>query len=387
MSNYRDDVNEIAVMGDATWAGLRTIAESTIFLSDQVLFGLAMLVADGAILSDQVADRIGRVVNEHVIVGDAVLGSATLRTLVVEQARIADTTRSAMATLVDEGVVLGDEVILRTRATVTDSVVVSGDALNHRIARQIVAEHARLTDAVPFAARQVIEDGAAAADQVIDRLRARSLVVDSAVLADELAGAFTSGPALVTELVRVEDMAHGVLHARDMVSDMAAAIWDEALQPGADLGQAWTAPAGGWAMSRYAPFTFASLAVIDGTAYGFGADGVYALDGDGEQIEAQARTGMVDMTGGVLCHPLQSLIAYELIGSAWLDVSQTQGGVQAESYTYSLPAEPAAVLTTGRFSMGRGLRGRHFQYALRLSGQRAHINDWSVTLAPSKRSI
>jgi hypothetical protein len=179
----------------------------------------------------------------------------------------------------------------------------------------------------------------------------------------------------------------GVLHARDLVNDMALAIWDEALQPGADVGQAWTAPTSGWATSRYAPFTFNSLAVIDGVAYALGADGVYALDGKGELIEAQVRTGMVDMTGGVLCHPLQSLINYELVGSAWLDVWQTQGGEQAERYTYPLPVEPANVPTTGRFTLGRGLRGRNFQYALRLAGQRAHINDWSVTFAPSKRSI
>jgi hypothetical protein len=387
MSNYRDDVNDTVVMGDSTWAGLRTIAESTIFLSDQVLFGLVMLVADGVTLSDEVMDRIRRVVDEHVTVGDAVPDSATLRTLVGEQVRVTDTILSALTSLVDEVAVLGDKLILRTRATVIDTVVVSGEALNRRIARQLVTEHARLADAVPFAARHLIEDDAAVAALVVDRLRARSLVVDAVVLADELAGAFANGPALVTELVRVDGMAFGVLHARDLVNDMTVALWDEALQPGADMGQAWTAPTTGWATSRYAPFTFTSLAVIDGTAYAFGPDGVYALDGEGELIEAQARTGMVDMTGGVLCHPLQSLISYELVGSAWLDVWQAHGGVQAERYTYPLPVEPAAVLTTGRFSLGRGLRGRHFQYALRLTGQRAHINDWSVALAPSKRSI
>ena len=37
--------------------------------------------------------------------------------------------------------------------------------------------------------------------------------------------------------------------------------------------------------------------------------------------------------------------------------------------------------------LGRGLRGRHFGYTLRLKGQHAYINDWTVLTAASKRSI
>jgi hypothetical protein len=387
MSSYRDDVNDTVVMGDATWAGLSTIGESTVRMSDAALFGLAMLVVDAAVLGDQVYDRTLCIVDEALSASDTVLGRATLRSLVSERAIASDDILSALASLVTESLVVSDAVVLRTRAAVSDTVRVDGTALNHRIARQMVAEQARLTDAVPFAARQLVEDAAAVAGSTIDRLRARALVVDALVLADEIVSGGAGGQALVTELVRMAGEHFDRLHARDLVNDLAAALWDEALQPGADVGQAWTAPTDGWATSRYAPFTFASLAVIDGKAYALGHDGIYALDGDGELIEAQARTGMVDMTGGVLCHPLQSIISYELAGSAWLDVWQTHGGVQAEHHTYPLPVEPAAVLTTGRFALGRGLRGRHFQYALRLTGQRAHINDWSVTIAPSKRSI
>ena len=47
----------------------------------------------------------------------------------------------------------------------------------------------------------------------------------------------------------------------------------------------------------------------------------------------------------------------------------------------------ADALTNARAVFGRGLRGRHFAYTLRLKGQRAYINDWSVLTAASKRSI
>jgi hypothetical protein len=387
MSKYRDDMNDTLVIGDVTWAGLRSVAESTVYVSDKVMFGLPMLLVDSAAMGDQVFDRTRRVVDERVRVADAVIGRATLRTVVLERLRASDSVASGTESLVSEVVLVSDELILSTRAAVSESVRLSDTVLGRRIARQLVTEHAKVADAVPFSASQLIVAAVTVASSTIDRLRAHTLVVDSMVLGDALAGGITSGPAIVTELVRIDGMPLGVLHARDLVNDMALAIWDEALQPGADVGQAWTAPTSGWATSRYAPFTFNSLAVIDGVAYALGADGVYALDGKGELIEAQVRTGMVDMTGGVLCHPLQSLINYELVGSAWLDVWQTQGGEQAERYTYPLPVEPANVPTTGRFTLGRGLRGRNFQYALRLAGQRAHINDWSVTFAPSKRSI
>ena len=95
----------------------------------------------------------------------------------------------------------------------------------------------------------------------------------------------------------------------------------------------------------------------------------------------------MDMTGDVLAHPLEAHIEYELRGTATFDVTTTQAGTPA-TYSYPLNARPTAdALTNARAVFGRGLRGRHFAYTLRLTGQQAYINDWSVLVAPSKRSI
>ena len=140
-------------------------------------------------------------------------------------------------------------------------------------------------------------------------------------------------------------------------------------------------------MSRFAPFTFTSLAVIDGVLYGCNSQGVFALDGSSETMTAELRTGAMDMTGGVLAHPLEAHVEYELRGTATFDVTTTQAGTPA-TYSYPLNARPVAnALTNARAVFGRGLRGRHFAYTLRLTGQQAYINDWSVLVAPSKRSI
>ena len=187
------------------------------------------------------------------------------------------------------------------------------------------------------------------------------------------------------ERLRLGDEVWGTLRARNVVTDELV-LWDEVLQTG-DYGQAWTASTQSWAMSRFAPFTFTSLAVIDDVLYGCNSRGVFALDGDTETMTAELRTGAMDMTGGVLAHPLEAHIEYELRGTATFDVTTTQAGTPA-TYSYPLNARPTAdALTNARAVFGRGLRGRHFAYTLRLTGQQAYINDWSVLVAPSKRSI
>ena len=176
------------------------------------------------------------------------------------------------------------------------------------------------------------------------------------------------------------------IYGRNSASGTYGFFKEHVLQTG-DYGQAWTASTQSWAMSRFAPFTFTSLAVIDDVLYGCNGQGVFALDGDTETMTAELRTGAMDMTGGVLAHPLEAHIEYELRGTATFDVTTTQSGTPV-TYSYPLNARPAAnALTNARAVFGRGLRGRHFAYTLRLTGQQAYINDWSVLVAPSKRSI
>ena len=71
---------------------------------------------------------------------------------------------------------------------------------------------------------------------------------------------------------------------------------------------------------------------------------------------------------------------------ASMTVNRPQTG-QMQSWTYTLPAELAGTLTNGRFKFGRGLRGRHFAFTLRLDGTRGYINDWQTLFAKSQRRI
>ncbi|RSZ54114.1 hypothetical protein EJU38_05520 [Pseudomonas aeruginosa] len=193
--------------------------------------------------------------------------------------------------------------------------------------------------------------------------------------------------ALLVDGARLAALVLDHLAAHDLVTD-AVVIEDSTVGGEQDHGQAWTANVDSWAMSRYAPYTFSSLAVIDGKLYGIAADGVYALDGDSDAVAGSIATGKLDVGQGALVHPHTAYLEYELDadGTAAMDVTTTQSG-SAATYSYPLERELADELTNGRFKFGRGLRGRHFTFTLRLTGRHGYINDLRVESAPTNRRV
>lgn len=384
MSSYRDDMNDtLRLQGDAV-SKLRDTGESTVRLGDGVAHQLQTLTEDGIAMSGVLTDRATIVRGDGVALGDEVFGGVTRRGAVTEQVRLRDAIILKGKSLVAESIALADDTKHAAVARVRDGAAFSDEVLGRRRVVQLVVDGVRLNDAAPRIARELVAEAIVVSDAYSGKLRATGFFFDSLALAAEDDTATTTDGLLV-ERLRITDEVVGTLHARNTVTD-GLALWDEVLQTG-DYGQAWTASTDSWAMSRFAPFTFTSLAVVDGVLYGCNSQGVFALDGSSETMTAELRTGAMDMTGGVLAHPLEAHIEYELRGTAAFDVTTTQTGTPA-TYSYPLNARPVAnALTNARAVFGRGLRGRHFAYTLRLTGQQAYINDWSVLVAPSKRSI
>lgn len=384
MSTYRDDMNDtLRLQGDAV-SKLHSLGESTMRLRDGVVHQLQTLTEDGVALSGVFTDRATIVRGDGVALGDAVFGAATKRGTVTEQVRLSDAIILKGKTLAEESIALADDTKHAVAARALDAATFADEVLGQRRVVQLVVDGVRMSDAAPRIARELVAENIVVGEAYSGKLRATGFFFDSLALAAE-DDTTTTADSLLVERLRLGDEVWGTLHARNTVTD-GLALWDEVLQTG-DYGQAWTASTDSWAMSRFAPFTFASLAVIDDVLYGCNSQGVFALDGDSETMTAELRTGAMDMTGGVLAHPLEAHIEYELRGTATFDVTTTQAGTTA-TYSYPLNARPVAnALTNARAVFGRGLRGRHFAYTLRLTGQQAYINDWSVLVAPSKRSI
>ena len=384
MSSYRDDMNDtLRLQGDAV-SKLRDTGESTVRLRDDIVHQLQTLTEDGVALSGVFTDRATVARSDGVALGDEVFGGVTRRSTVTEGVRLRDAIILKGKSLAEDSIALTDDTTHAVAARALDAATFADEVFGQRLVVHLVVDGVRLNDAAPRIARELVAEAIVVSDAYSGKLRAAGFFFDSLALAAE-DDTTTATDSLLVERLRLGDEVWGTLHARNTVID-GLALWDEVLQTG-DYGQAWTASTDSWAMSRFAPFTFTSLAVIDGVLYGCNSQGVFALDGSSETMTAELRTGAMDMTGGVLAHPLEAHIEYELRGTATFDVTTTQAGTPA-TYSYPLNARPVAnALTNARAVFGRGLRGRHFAYTLRLTGQQAYINDWSVLVAPSKRSI
>lgn len=385
MSNYRDDTQETAVASDGTWLGLSAITEEGAKIAGVFLFGLMVMHQDQATASDEVIDQASHVVVETAIAGDEVQDALAAGVRVDDQARVIEAWTERLGVLHEDQASVTDAVIERFGAAVTERAYVSDEVSGQRFATSLVVESAQASDFSGLFTQDVIEDAATASDHASGVLAAADLFHDAASAADEDLSRHAGKPLAVAEQARVDAEVIDALQAHDLVVEMAV-VEDATLGGDTAGGQAWTANVDSWAMSRYAPYGFRRLAVIDGVPYGEADDGVYALSGGQEPIAGKLVTGKLDLGQGQLVHPIAAYLEYQLTGSAEMDVTTTQSGTP-ETYTYMLPEESAEHLTNGRFIFGRGLRGRHFSFTLRMDGEQGAINDMSVDLAPTKRRV
>ena len=385
MSNYRDDTQETIVIGDSLLSGFRAVTDDVVRITAAVVFGMGAMTADALTISDEVLDRRIHVVSESVAISDGAPGAAHAAGVMLENARIVDAAPGRLRVVIEDTMTVADEVSERLGSVLLDQATVGDDVIDARHAFQLVGDDARVHDKAWQPARQLIEDHLLASAGVPDRLHARVMLVDELGAADEVLDARASPSVVLTDAVQVADETWGVLTARSVATDTAV-IEDVVVPTGALQGQVWTAPTENWGMSRYAPAQAEQLAVINGVLHAVTAEGVFALDGDAEVMTAEVRTGLLDIGRGQLALLDAAYVEYELAGAATMTVVRPQTGAM-QHWTYTLPPELAGTLTNGRFKFGRGLRGRHFSFTLRLDGTRGYINDWQTLFAKSQRRI
>lgn len=384
MSSYRDDSVDTAIAGDSTWAGLTSLVTEVALASSALIFAMGVLHSDGAIASDQVLDSRSTLSVDSAAAADQVLDVLHAFNLAKDSARAVDSERGTMLWLHADSALAADVAWHGLRALTTDAAQASDQPLATRRSTSTVTDTASATDAEIRKVADLAEDSVLVSGSTLDSLHAGVVIADSAAASDSVVDSAAAASEVLASSASASSQTWGVLHAADVVADVAVA--EGAPAGGSLAGQAWTAHVSSWAMSRFEPYAFSSLVVINGAAYGVADDGVYALDGGLDEVGGRITTGKVDVSGGPLVHPLQAFLEYELDGAAEMAVTTTQSG-DPHTYTYALRPEQAGALTNGRFVFGRGLRGRHFSFELRVTGARAYINDLRINSAPTKRSI
>lgn len=383
MSNYQDITNEIAYASDMTWSNLSLYTEEIAKLTDSQTFHLTVRTTEIAHASDEDMGQMVNIVSETAMLADQPFGVKHGTFIVNESAHIRDQLFSGFEGLTAVVAYASDQQTFATSHRTIENAKAEDVAFGQRHVFSAMQEVARLKDIAFAYFHYSTHELAQLADQPSGVKHAFSQVKEVA-LASDADISIMQVQAGAREKAMASDIAFGVKYAFHAVQEWAF-LEDKPLHDKL-MGQAWTANTGNWAMSRYAPFNFDGVSVINGQLHFWNADGVYAV-GDGETIHSRLTTGKLDF-GDQLAHPNAAYLEYSCNGShaVAVDITTTQSG-KAQTYSYLMPQKTADQLTNGRAVFGRGLRGRHFSFSISIQGNAAHVNALSFDFTQTKRRI
>lgn len=285
----------------------------------------------------------------------------------------------------DELEILDASLKFKLRAFTNENIVYQESYRFKKISRSLIAETLKVQGSCFTRYSDFIEDHVSYSEQYTQLIKAKQRVIDT-IKINELLRQQRKSQERINETLTAFDFNQGKNIAKQLVNDLIFIEDDYSKEK--QYGYAWTANVDTWAMSRYQDYSFSELAVINGALYGVSEDGLYQLDAN-EPIEAKLVTGQLDLGQGQLVHPLGAYLEYELSGNSKkmeVGVSTTQSG-SIETYYYLLPTEKADCLTNGRVLFGRGLRGRHFAFEIKISGEHGYINDLHIDVSATKRRV
>ena len=436
-------VEELLLLSDALLFGIAITVSSSALASDEVIDSSIQVLHDSALISEQVTDiKIANQIHtdstkvseqyQHgllAVQSDSATANdelpiGSMRSVTTDSAQASDSTTShrIITHLVTDSARAKDGVTAIERDLITDSLSITDSATDKLQAVQLINDSAGVTDSAtgsiatlitdsafaygqPFTQRTVkalsidnlsivdnllfnradiIVDDVAISDTTTAKFGAAGTLIDTAAISDEVLDSIVQN-AIIMDSIAITDEVIDKLDAMVLIID-GAVIEDSVLSSGGAQGQAWTANVDSWAMSRYNPYNYNRLVVIDDVLYGEADDGIYRLDQKVNAVTAIVKTGKMDLSGGQLTHPSSAYLEYELNGGASMTVHSTQKGIE-QQYTYMLPSEVANELTNGRFIFGRGLRGRHFAFELIMIGTHGHINDLTIEHLPTSRRV
>ena len=439
----RSSVDEVLRIGDTLLFGLAMLVSSSAIASDQVVDNATQIFSDSAVITSQVIDAkqssqlhidqaqitnslsyglietvndaagmsdnlvdgtIRATINDSAIASDSVTSQRTAYNLVTDSAVISDSMTAIERDVVTDSVTASDNATDRLRAVqlvndtattsdtiidtaaslIIDSARIYDELIAKRIVVSLVQDNIKASDQLIFKRTDVITDSTPASDTSAGKLSAFDTLIDEGTISDSVIDNINQN-TVVSESASIIDEVIDKLHATVFIAD-GAVIEDTAINIGGYQGQAWTANSDSWAMSRYNPYNYNRLVVIDDVLYGEADDGIYRLDQEVNAVTAIVKTGKMDLGRGQLTHPANAYLEYELNGGASMTVSTTQKGSE-QQYNYMLPNEVADELTNGRFIFGRGLRGRHFAFELIMIGTHGHVNDLSIEHIPTTRRV
>ncbi len=446
MTLYRDDIQETIAYSNNTIGKSKAVTEELIRIREDSLYRLSVFSGDVVSIADELVDSAifpvkdeinvtdsftGRkrhvdFINDQIIVSDGFKNRLRAKSLIqdnisststqkdkqrninIERLLIAENLntkkyslsklnetlkikenfkgiahfKDSMTDVLD---ILDASLKFKLRAFTKENVIYQENYRLKKLSRSVITETLKTQDSCVTRYSDYVVDHVIYLEQYTQRTKAKQRVIDT-ININELLQQQRKSQEKINETLMIFDFNQGKNIAKQLVNDLVFIEDDYSKEK--QYGYAWTANVDTWAMSRYQDYGFSELAVINGVLYGVAEDGVYQLDAK-EHIEGKLVTGQLDLGQGQLVHPLGAYLEYELSGNTRkleIGVSTTQSGSK-QTYYYLLPTEKSDHLTNGRVLFGRGLRGRHFAFELKMSGEHGYINDLSIDVAATKRRI
>ncbi len=446
MTLYRDDIQETIAYSNNTIGKSKAVIEELIRIRENSLYRLKVLSTDKVFVLDQFVDSAIYPVRDAVKVFDEFTGRKRHKDFITDQIVVSDQfkTRLLAKSLIQdeisptttqtdklrnlniEQVQIGERVHqkkysfsklnealkinesfkviahfkdsihehfnivdaqsnLKLRAYTNESIIYHENYQQKKLARSVISETVKAQGSCVARYSDFVVEHIEYTEQYRQRIKAKQRVIDT-INTNELSKQQRKSKQVIDETLIPLDIYQGKNVARQLINDLVFVEDDHAKEK--QYGYAWTANVDTWAMSRYQDYGFSELAVINGVLFGVAEDGVHQLDNN-ELIEAKLVTGQLDLGQGLLVHPLGAYLEYELSGSSKkleVGVSTTQSGTK-QTFYYLLPTEKADYLTNGRVLFGRGLRGRHFAFEIKISGEHGYINDLNIDITGTKRRV
>lgn len=342
--------------------------------------------SDNLAISEDVGGKTHIPIVENLIVTNQFVGKLYAKNNVSEKLKVVDNFdgQTFRKTNIAENLTAFDSFRDKVRIHTTESILSQDAYLGTLKARQDVIETLRAVDIISQRVVETLFENLESVDTFEGKLRAKQSLVEVLFATDAIVDRTVLRDNIIEKL-QSEDRFEGKLSAiQRLVEELFV---DDHFDENFVGGAAWTGNTENWATSRYSDFTYHDIAVIGGQLVAL-SDGIHILDAN-RQIDANILTGKIDLGNGSLIHPSAAYLEYELGGDEKelsIDVITTQSGA-TNTYNYVLPKETADQLTNGRVIFGRGLRGRHFSFNLKISAARAHINDIGIEVVKTSRRI
>lgn len=405
LSKVRHNVEEIIRLGDEDLSRRKGRLDSEVGFSDQVFHGVRkfQLIEETFILADHSFVKQSELITEDLGLGeveqigykvmhiepfkvaDAHFTYKTAFQSISERLKLSDSlyalTRSS--DLIEESLVLSDTTRERLKTLIVETLGLGQDLEQYNKVVSRVSENFKLQDNVARVVRERVEESFRIADEFKKLSDTVELVVESLVFSDQVSGQRIV-QSLAESSLSFSESIEGIKRASSSVAELI--FLDTEYSDNQNIIGAWTATADGWNMSRYYDYPYEELVVINGRLYGVTATGIEELRQGASSIKAQIKTAKLDIGVGALVHPESMILEYSLNGDLSVDVVTTQSGY-LQKFNYVLQKEPSEYLTNGRVVFGRGLRGRHFEFAVNIEGSTAYINDMVVNITKTKRRI